>query len=69
MELQQPAPSSRRSLQKRSNMYKDREIGGFKVVSGGLVVPQKWWGSLFAWALIIIPSVVQIAVVNSKYAW
>lgn len=50
-------------------MYKEREIGGFRVIGGCLVVPRKWWGSLFAWALIIGPSLVQVSFVNSQYAW
>lgn len=55
-------------LRPRSNTYNNKEIGKFTVCCGGsLVIPPGWCGSLFAWGLILIPSTLQIAFVNSQF--
>ena len=52
-----------------TNIYNGKEIGGFKVIcSGALVVPPNWCGSLFAWILIVGPSILQIIFVNSQFS-
>lgn len=51
-----------------TNMYKGIEIGKFRVICGGrLVVPNGWAGSIFAWLLIIGPSMLQIFMVNPLF--
>ena len=53
---------------KFTNVYNNKEIGGFSVKCGGwLVVPKNWCNSVWAWALIITPSVLQCIFVNSVF--
>ena len=52
-----------------TNVYRDKEIGGFQVIcSGRAVCPGAWAGSLFTWMLIVCPSVIQIVFVNSQFS-
>ena len=52
-----------------TNVYKDKEIGGFQVICGGKAVcPGSWAGSLFTWMLILCPSFVQVVFVNSQFS-
>ena len=51
-------------------MYKGKEIGKFRVICcGKLVVPNGWPGSIFAWVLIIVPSMLQIFWVNDLFGY
>ena len=55
-------------LRPLTNMHNGKEIGRFTVCCGGeLVIPAGWCGSIVAWVLIIVPSFMQIAFINSKF--
>ena len=51
-----------------TNMFKGKEIGKFRVSCGGrLVIPNNWANSIFAWILILFPSIMQMAYVNPLF--
>ena len=53
----------------RTNEYDGKEIGKFKVCCfGKAVIPNDWCSSLWSWLLILVPSTLQIVLVNQSFS-
>ena len=62
-ESEDAAPFNRRSF------LTQRDTGDFKIIcNGSAVCPGGWAASLMSWFLIVVPSGIQIGLINSRFA-